>query len=324
MADNVGNPFYNPYMQRPDWGGGIAQVYANLEKQRQQKILEQQMAKEMAMKQQEATSQDELRKAQMGEYGARSEYYKSLAGAQDAKTTAPKSTISTIQIKSLMKKLGYPPEVINEVDVMNPTDISDTWKKLQDHFKSLSIAERKAINASFSPKLKAQSVSVDKARKMIMGQGSLYEDTMKAIMSDPLKLAQAQANGQFNFLQDNIDVYQGTAAELSVYENKILDGEELSPEEWGIVNGLIRNPRLTSSKQFGRSLRPGEGSPTPPAPTAPGPVSPVPQPTPAQAPPTATPAPTTETPPKVKGSFTGQVAKSKTGREWVWDGQEWK
>ncbi len=66
----TGNPFYNPNMPGPDWGTGIAAIYANIEKYRQQKLAEKMAQDQFILEQQKAQAAQKESEARGGWYAA--------------------------------------------------------------------------------------------------------------------------------------------------------------------------------------------------------------------------------------------------------------
>jgi hypothetical protein len=124
----------------------------------------------------------------------------------------PVSKVSKEMVKSLMKRLDYPGESLLEVDTMNDLALSNTWGKLQDHFKTLQAQGAKIPKTALTPKGKFHAAQLKSALEIVRSRKKVPESSLIQLLGNPEKSM---------FSEDKINELQGIASELELQEGEI-------------------------------------------------------------------------------------------------------
>lgn len=247
MADYTGydlskyntNPYYNPYMPGPDWGSGAIGMYANLEKQKQQKQLEQQLAQKYSLEQQQQATAEMKARSEAGEAGARSGLYDAQAQALREKPIPEQFEADEDSLKTAAQFYGYNPEKVLtwSAPAKNRLITAHTAAKNAEFVARINAAARlsqansKATNLRLNmlgKQLDAQIADVNKTLRM-------YDDPMKAmylkeVQGGEQKVAATRAWSQ------KLQGYRATLSSLAAHVSNNLD----DPEAIAQVDDIVR------------------------------------------------------------------------------------
>lgn len=186
---------FNPYTGRLDGAQLVMQFLARREQEKQKK------------KQAEWDIEDRDLKKRVAEAQI-SNYYETKPTPEPK----PISKVSPVQVKSLMKRLSYPDEVITEVDTMNDVALRDTWGKLQDHLKSLQLQGMKIPKTNLTAKGKFHAAQLKSALEIVRSRKKVPESALIQLLGNPDK---GMLSG------DKIKELQETAEEIEFQEGEI-------------------------------------------------------------------------------------------------------
>lgn len=141
----------------------------------------------------------------------------------------PVSKVSPLMVKSLMKRLDYPEESIQEVDTMNDPALSSTWGKLQDHIKTLQTQGLKIPKTAPTQKGKLQQAQLRSALGVIKDRGTRYNSALSQLYANPDK--GMLASGQIAEYEGILDELERQSGEVAAMMNSLDENGELSEEQ---------------------------------------------------------------------------------------------
>lgn len=222
MSQISGNPWYNPFQPGPDFYGGVMSFYQNLKNSKNEKEAK-------AVAEWERMLKERLTEAQINNLNEPN---------QRPVVDKPISKVTPVQVKTLMKRLGYPEEAITEVDSMNDPALRDTWGKLQDHFKILQTQGMKVPTTPATTKGRLQLMRLKYAQDLVEKRKATYSGALTQLLANPDKAMLTP--GITEELQKKIDEIDTQAGEIASMMNNIDESGELTEDQFMKLNTILK------------------------------------------------------------------------------------
>jgi hypothetical protein len=154
------------------------------------------------------------------------------------KAVEPKSDISPVMLKSIMKRLDYPEESILEVDTMNQPARAAAWAKAQGDFAARQLQGLKVPKTAASQKGKLQQAQLKAALDTVKSRGTRYNAALSQLYANPDKgmLVQDKIE-QYEKMLDDIERQSGEIASMM---NNIDETGELSEDQLRDLNLILK------------------------------------------------------------------------------------
>ena len=157
------------------------------------------------------------------------------------KVEKPISQVSPVQVKTMMKRLGYPDEAITEVDTMNDVALKDTWGKLQDHFRQITSGGGKVPSKAATAKGRLQQQQLKNALDVVKARGTRYNAALSQLYANPDKATLAQDKIlEYETTLDDIEKQMGEIASMM---NNIDESGELTEQQFAQLNTILKFKR---------------------------------------------------------------------------------
>jgi len=153
----------------------------------------------------------------------------------------PISNVTATQVKSLMGKLGYPEEVITEVDSMNDIARRDTWGKLQDHLKSLQLQGAKIPRTAATPKGKQQAAALKSALDVVQRRLAPITGALTQLYSNPEHAMLSQE--RISWLEKEQEKINEQVGAIASMINNIDESGELTDQQFVQLNTILKYQR---------------------------------------------------------------------------------